>query len=123
MACCEWREKVETTLPSSGSFDDGWGFHYQHGKAHYLNAWLTAESLKAFMREMLLAADLVPIDCPTGLRLRSMGKVKSSSHAFGDKQTTGTTNQHSGELHFACNYGPDTIDILLWTDCRMYIKM
>ena len=99
MHCCEWREKLETNLPSTGHFDDGWGFHYQHGKVHYLNAWLTAESLKEFMREMLLTASLVPIDCPTGLRLRALQAQKNAGDG-------------SSQLHFACNYGPGSIDLL-----------
>ena len=112
MFCCEWREKLETNLPCSGHFDDGWGFHYQLGKVHYLNAWLTGESLKVFVREILVTAGLVPIDCPAGLRLRSMKTLSTSRITTGNLPTPETLDKHNNELHFACHYGPDSIDLL-----------
>jgi len=109
MQCCDWREKIETELPSSGSFDDGWGFHYQSGKIHYLNAWLTARSLKAFIRELIIESALNPVDCPAGLRLRTLRTGERSPRRIADSPDEWPSY---GELHFACNYGPDTVNLL-----------
>ena len=41
------------------------------------------------------------------MKTRSTSRITS-----GNLQTPETLDQHSNELHFACNYGPDSIDLL-----------
>ena len=78
-----WREKIETSLTAKDTFDDGWGYHYQHNNVHYLNSCLTDQSLNDFFLKRLQEAEIPTQPCNDGLRISTYGK-----------------------LTFAFNYGP-----------------
>ncbi len=83
-----WRERVDSVLTPAACFTDGWGFHYHQGNWHYVNARLDAESTQRFVLARLREIGLHITDCPGGLRLR-----------------------RRGELVFAVNYGPDSVEL------------
>lgn len=78
-----WREKIESTLTAKDTFDDGWGYHYQHNNVHYLNCCLTETSLDVFFQQRLHDAAIPTHACNEGLRISKCG-----------------------QLTFAFNYGP-----------------
>ena len=83
-----WREHVESPLEPLARFEDGWGFHYRNGRAHYVNAVPERESLRALLADVLSEAGLAPHDLGPGLRTRTLGAVR-----------------------FAFNVGPDTASL------------
>jgi len=83
-----WREHVDSPLEPLARFADGWGFHYQDGAVHYLNAVPERDSLRALLAGILDEAGLVPHELGRGLRLRRLG-----------------------DLCFAFNVGPDVADL------------
>ena len=36
--CGQWRECIQSNIKPHAQFDDGWGFHYQQDRIHYINA-------------------------------------------------------------------------------------
>jgi len=63
----DWRERVDSALIANDSFDDGWGFHYQHNKVHYFNACPSRETLLTLIEERLTDAGLKPVFRAPGL--------------------------------------------------------
>jgi len=90
---CSWRERIQSDIEPQGVFEDGWGFHYVHGRVHYLNAVLAKSALQQFIRQRLLGAGVAICDEIDGIRYRSCGSVQ-----------------------FAFNYGPDTVTLSEQTD-------
>ncbi len=82
-----WRELIDSTIEPAGVFDDGWGFHYQHQKVHYLNCCLDEPSLNQFIKNRLKEAGLTIVECSEGFRLRRHGAYR-----------------------IGFNFGPDTIN-------------
>jgi len=71
----DWRERVDSALIANDSFDDGWGFHYQHNKVHYFNACPSRETLLTLIEERLTDAGLKPVKLDTGLRITKRGEL------------------------------------------------
>ncbi len=84
----KWREKVSGDVDAIDKFDDGWGFYYCHDRCHYLNACMDEESLVRFVENRLKEAGISTYKCSEGLRLR-----------------------RKGNLVFAFNYGPDSVEL------------
>ncbi len=84
----KWREKVSGDVDAVDKFDDGWGFYYCHDSCHYLNACMDEESLVRFVENRLKEAGISTYKCSEGLRLR-----------------------RNGNLMFAFNYGPDSVEL------------
>lgn len=74
-----WREHIQSDLKPAARFADGWGFHYQQGRVHYLNAQLQYSSLCEFVAERLKQAGVAVQNCGEGLRYRKHG---SRQYAF-----------------------------------------
>lgn len=83
-----WRERVQSALTPHAHFADGWGFHYQLGRWHYVNARLTQASCNRFVRARLADSGVAVVPCEGGLRLR-----------------------RRGQLVFATNYGPEAAEL------------
>lgn len=84
----KWREKVSGGLEAIDKFDDGWGFYYYHDRCHYLNACLDEESLVRFVENRLSEVGISTYKCTEGLRVR-----------------------RKGNLVFAFNFGPDSVEL------------
>jgi len=79
-----WRERVRSPIEPRARFADGWGFHYTHGRTHYINAIPIDGSLERLLETLLEDAGIATRMLPVGVRLR-----------------------RRGNLTFAFNYGPD----------------
>ena len=84
----DWRERIDAGFDAEDCFEDGWGFHYRHGRVHYFNACPNRDTLLALLMERLSDAGAKPIDLGRGLRISKRG-----------------------ELVWAFNYGPDTASL------------
>jgi len=71
LVAMHWRETVQTDLPAISTFDDGQGFHYKHGKIHYLNACLSEDSLIDWMAQLISNLQLPFTRLPEGVRTRT----------------------------------------------------
>ncbi|MFK8078517.1 MAG: beta-galactosidase [Granulosicoccus sp.] len=83
-----WREHIQSPVPCTMHFDDGWGFHYQHNKAHYINA-------------IPLQDDLVQL----------VGEWLHESGLDGKNLGPHLRTQRNGLVRIAVNYGAETIDL------------
>lgn len=84
----DWREKIKTHLKPDATFSDGWGFHFQHNRVHYINAVLRQESL----------LDLLESICEQqSLKTNRLGK--------------GVRTTCAGPVRFVFNFGPDAISL------------
>lgn len=90
-----WRERVESGLSPKAKFSDGWGFHYQQGHIHYLNAQLQDSSLCEFVSERLQEAGIKMQVCGEGLRFRKQGSRQFAFNSGPDSATVSV----SGETH------------------------
>jgi len=72
----DWRESVTTSLQPHAAFSDGWGFHFQQGRVHYVNACLDQPSLMQFMQARCNDCGIVAIDIGDGVRTRLCGEVR-----------------------------------------------
>lgn len=86
--CSQWREQIESPLQPGMHFSDGWGFHYEEGTVHYLNALPEFDDLVELMGELAAKAHLVVARLGSDLRTQRMGNHR-----------------------VAFNYGKDTIDL------------
>lgn len=86
--CSQWREQIESALTPASAFEDGWGFHYQNGSIHYLNALPEFASLFKLTGQFAQEAGLQVIDLGPDLRI-----------------------QRIGNYHVAFNYGSRSIDL------------
>ena len=95
-----WREHVRSGLKPMASFEDGWGLYYHCDRVHYLNAWLTQDSLNRFIAERLADAGVAIVDLdsfagPGAAELADCGLRITRRH----------------NLLFAFNYGPATVGV------------
>ena len=84
----KWLEHVETELAPLARTASGLGFWYRHGKFQYLGAWPSADLIDAVVTTAADAAGLPLLKLPDDVRIR-----------------------RRGEIMFAINYGPETIDL------------
>lgn len=87
-AVTRWFEHVESDMAPEERLTDGRGVVYASGSFRYLAAWPDEALLARVLRRMAGEAGLVTVDLPADLRLR-----------------------RAGDVTFAFNYGPDTIDL------------
>jgi len=73
ISCARWREKIESDIQPKGYFADQWGFCFQQGQVHYINAMPQLDGLLALMAEMLSQASLSPQNLGPYLRTRRIG--------------------------------------------------
>ena len=83
-----WRERIRSDLEPRARFADGWGFHYAHGRVHYLNALPADDSLEHLLGGLLDEHGVPVRTLAQGLRTRRRGDVR-----------------------FAFNFGPGTQDL------------
>ena len=84
----KWLEHIETELVPLARTASGLGFWYRHGKFQYLGAWPSADLIDAVVTTAAEAAGLPLLKLPDDIRIR-----------------------RRGEIMFAINYGPETIDL------------
>ena len=83
-----WLEHVVTDLAPLARTASGQGFWYRHGKFQYLGAWPSADLLDAVVTATAQSAGISLMNLPDDIRIR-----------------------RRGEIVFAINYGPETIDL------------
>lgn len=83
-----WREQVRAELSPRMQFSDGWGFHYEQNKVHYINAIPESADLVVLIGRLLRECELSGKDLGPHLRTRQ-----------------------TGNLRFACNFGDKTVDL------------
>jgi len=75
-ACKQWREKIASDIQPSLQFEDGWGFHYQQGNVHYINALPEQADLIAIVGELLGNADIPARELGPFVRTQKMGPYR-----------------------------------------------
>lgn len=83
-----WRERVAADFPANEQFDDGWGFHYQAGRVHYINACPDRATLLSLFAARLTEIGIAHTDLGRGLRV-----------------------SRRGQLLMAFNYGPEAVQL------------
>lgn len=83
-----WREHIQSPVPCAMRFEDGWGFHYEHNKVHYINA-------------IPLQGDLVQL----------VGEWLQESGLDGKNLGPHLRTQRNGLVRIAVNYGAKSIDL------------
>jgi beta-galactosidase len=83
-----WHESVDTGLKPRIRCEDGASLWYQHGKHHYLNAWVAPDFLCVVLREMLEDAGV-------------------QSTADSDSLAPGLRLRRRGDLLFVFNFAPE----------------
>ena len=83
-----WLEHVVTDLAPLARTASGRGFWYRHGNLQYLGAWPSADLLDAVVTATAQSAGISLMNLPDDIRIR-----------------------RRGEIVFAINYGPETIDL------------
>jgi beta-galactosidase len=83
-----WLEHVESALAPRAKTDRGAGLWFSQKRMHYLACWPCATLLDRVLRECAAQTGLEALDLPLDVRLRARG-----------------------DLQFAFNYGPETIDL------------
>ena len=71
-----WRERIRSDLTPAATFDDGWGFHYTQGRAHYINAIPDRSSLRALLQSLCAEAGVAITRMPEGVRTRRRGELR-----------------------------------------------
>jgi beta-galactosidase len=87
--CQQWREHIQSDIPSAYQFGDKWGFHYSDGPIHYINAVPEQADLNELMGELLQYAQVNIKDLGPYLR-----------------------TQRLGPWRLAFNFGIDAVDLL-----------
>ena len=93
-----WFEHVDTDLAAEEALTDGRGVVYANGSLRYLAGWPDEALLARLFARMASEASIETVDLPADLRLR-----------------------RAGEMTFAFNYGPDSIDLATITDRPLII--
>jgi beta-galactosidase len=83
-----WLEHIATELAPLARTASGKGFWYRHGKFQYLGAWPSADLLDVVVKATAESAGISFLNLHEDLRIR-----------------------RRGEVVFAVNYGPETIDL------------
>lgn len=86
--CRQWREHIESPIQPRMRFSDDWGFHYESGNVHYLNALPQFDDLVALMGKFATQAQLTVTNLGSDLR-----------------------TQRIGNYRVAFNYGKQTVDL------------
>ncbi|NND90823.1 MAG: beta-galactosidase [Granulosicoccus sp.] len=86
--CARWREHVNSPIEPRMRFSDGWGFHYEQERIHYINAIPDDPALRSLAGEWLQQA---------GLPCRDIGPL--------------VRTQRIGPYRLAFNFGTQRVDL------------
>ena len=86
--CHQWREHIKSSIAPHMVFPDGWGFHYESGNVHYINAVPEHNDLLKLVGSFAAQAQLDHTDLGPDIR-----------------------TQRTGNYRVAFNYGSEPLDL------------
>jgi len=84
VTCHQWRERIESELPPKAIFQDGWGFHYQQDRIHYINSIPESTDLISLTGSLLAEAGVAGYNLGPYLRTQKIGPWRVAFN-YGEK--------------------------------------
>lgn len=75
-SCEHWRERLTSDIEPNRRFNDGWGFHFQQGNVHYINALPKQKDLIALLGELLSDAAIPAYELGPYVRTQRVGPYR-----------------------------------------------